>query len=181
MPRITLGDYTLITESSRPTIYQDYCTHAKLVEVFESRDKNSSEWFIALGKGNDWPFLVVFQSYSPGPEGGFHPGLVLLPGTQRLFMGAGERLLAYTWETDLPHRLWEESILAGFWGWQHYRQFIIMSSELELAVWDALGNKQWDLFVEPSWDYRVEEDTIHVDVMGKQTSFSLQEGPKFRT
>jgi len=46
-----------------------------------------------------------------------------------------------------------------------------------LAVWDVHGRKRWTTFVEPPWDYRVAEGTVHLDVMGRLTSFPLATGP----
>src|SRR5260221_13535990 len=64
-----------------------------------------------------------------------------------------------------------------FLGWERHHQFVIMSAELELAVWDIYGKKHWSTFVEPPWDYKIDGETIHLEVMGKQSIFSLQHGP----
>jgi hypothetical protein len=44
-------------------------------------------------------------------------------------------------------------------------------------VWDMRGKKRWTIFVEPPWNYSLDENTIHVEVMGAKASFPLHEGP----
>lgn len=175
MFRITIGEYTLTVADDYPSIYNEYHKQAKLIEILESSDAEGTICFVSVAKGLNQPFLVVVQKYSPGQENGFQPGILLIPETRLLFIGAGERLLAYTW--DPPKRLWEKSVIVGFWGWERYHQFVIMSAELELAVWDIYGKKRWSTFVEPPWDYKIDGETIHLEVMGKQSIFSLQHGP----
>jgi hypothetical protein len=123
----------------------------------------------------DWPELVISQRFSPGAEAGFHPGILLVPETKVLFVGAGVRLLAY----DLSHfaLLWEDAADTGFWGWRRHRDVIIMSAELELAAWDLAGKKLWSSFVEPPWNYNVEGMALKLDVMGRKSQFGLKSGP----
>jgi hypothetical protein len=115
-----------------------------------------------------WPELVVSQRFSPGAEAGFHPGILLVPETKLLLVGAGGRLLAY----DLSRfaLLWEDVADTGFWGWCRHRDVIVMSAELELAAWDLAGKKLWSTFVEPPWNYSVEEMALKLDVMGRSLS-----------
>lgn len=130
--------------------------------------------FLAVKKRFDWPFLVVAQRYSPGGHAGFYPGVLFVPETHLLFIGAGTRLLAY--QLDPPEKLWEDEADTGFWNWERYGELVIMSAELELAVWDIHGQKRWSTFVEPPWNYEIDGDLIHLDVMGQRTSFPLNRG-----
>ncbi len=109
------------------------------------------------------------------PSGGFHPGALLVPETGLLFIGAGERLLAY--RLDGPTRLWEEATDCGFWGWARHEDRVILSAELELAAWDVRGRKCWSMFVEPPWSYEVSAGMIELDVMGTRSRFPLDTGP----
>lgn len=130
---------------------------------------------VAVGRVNEpWPFLVVAQNLSPAGAG-FEPGVLLAPDTQRLFVGAGERLLAY--DLAAPRRLWVDQADTGFWSWARHRDVVLMSAELELAAWTQKGEKLWTTFVEPPWEYAVEGDTVLLDVMGTQRRFSLHDGP----
>jgi hypothetical protein len=72
---------------------------------------------------------------------------------------------------DQPAKLWEDSVHMGFWGWERYNDVLLMSAELELAVWNIRGEKLWSTFVEPPWDYRLVENTISIEVMGAKASF----------
>ena len=109
---------------------------------------------------------------------GFSPGVLVVPETDVLFVGAGERLLAY----DLAHpaRLWEDVAKVGFWGWARYGDVVVMSAELELAAWDIEGTKLWTTFVEPPWSYEVTDDILKLDIMGVKSEFSLGRGPEDR-
>ncbi|HET6252313.1 MAG TPA: hypothetical protein VFE47_31795 [Tepidisphaeraceae bacterium] len=53
--------------------------------------------------------MIVGQRFNP--SGGFNPGVLLVPETKILFVGAGERILAY--QLDGPSRLWEDTAEAG--------------------------------------------------------------------
>lgn len=122
------------------------------------------------------PMVVVSQRFEPGPESGFHPGILVVPETSLLLIGAGTRILAY----DLlgPRRLWHDDAEMGFWCWRRHGDVIVMSAELELAAWDLDGRKLWTTFVEPPWDYTVRDNILSLDVMGAITSFSLTSGPE---
>lgn len=175
MFRITLDEFTLSISESLPTIFSEYREHAKLVEIFESRDTDVSQVFLAVAKNANWPFLIVVQKRSTGAESGFHPGMLLIPETHLLFVGVEEHVFVYNLET--VERMWEEQILLGFWGWERYGHYVIMSAEVEMAVWDMYGKKLWSTFVEPPWSYTLDDDSVYLDVGEKKFSFSLLTGP----
>ncbi len=169
---ITLGNYGLLCTEELPAIYHEYCEHARLVDEFNIKSKEEGLCFVAIQRENDWPFLVVVQSYHPAGNG-FSPGIALVPETDIAFIGAGSRLLAY--QLKSPKRLWED-ITFGFWGWGRFGNFIVMSSEEEMAVWNIYGEKLWSKFVEPPWNYEVTGDMVRLDVMGTKSSFSIESG-----
>ena len=174
MISIVVDEYTLdCHQRELPLLYGDYVRHARLVEEFDREGDEGENSVFAFSRGLDWPFLVVTQRYKPA--GGFSPSILLVPETRLVFIGVGERLLAY--ELDGPSRLWEDFTNCGLWSWTRHREYIVMSAELELAAWDINGRKRWTTYVEPPWEYRVTEETVHLDVMGRLTSFPLAAGP----
>lgn len=178
MFRLASGSYTVLISDHLPLQDKAYREHARLVEYKASDAPGSQKNFLylAVSRGErEFPFLIVSQHYAPGPDAGFNPGVYLLLETSLLFIGAGERLLAY--RLDPPAQIWEDHADTGFWGWERYKDVLLMSAELELAVWNIRGEKLWSTFVEPPWDYRLDEDTISLEVMGMQASFPLHEGP----
>jgi hypothetical protein len=172
--RVSVGAYTLTcVPDGLPAIFNEVNAHATLCEQFDMTSPNLCCIAVARAPAT-WPFLVVAQSFSPA-GGGFEPGVLIVPERHRLFIGAGERLIAY--DLSVPRRLWIDSVDTGFWGWQQHGAVVVMSAELELAAWPVDGEKLWSTFVEPPWTYSVEGDVLTLDVMGKVTSFSLTKGP----
>lgn len=160
-----------------PDSYREYVEHADLAEEFDVASGVEEETcFVAVarGDGRGWPFLVVVQRYSPAGYG-FNPGVLIIPETQRMFVGAGARLLLY--DLERPARIWEDDTSVGFWGWARHGDVVVMSAELELAAWDLQGRKLWSAYVEPPWDYALRDGVVVLDVMGNVTEFDLRAGP----
>jgi hypothetical protein len=93
-----------------------------------------------------------------------------------LFIGAGERLLAY--DLKNPRRIWEDRADYGFWRWHRHEGFVLMAAELEFAVWLLNGQKLWTTFVEPPWDFQVSGSSVRLDVMGQVNLIDLRHCPE---
>lgn len=98
----------------------------------------------------------------------FSPGVLLIPETDVAFIGGGEHALAYDIQT--PRQLWHEHA-SYFWGWQRHGDVVLMSAELELTAWTITGEKLWTTFVEPWWEYKVENGEVILDVMEVRSTF----------
>jgi hypothetical protein len=130
---------------------------------------------VAVDDGHDnWP-LQVTQWYSPTSPG-FEPGVLLVPETATLFIGAGTRLLGYHSTADQWSQVFVDEADMGFWNWRRHSNVVLMSAELELAAWSLEGTKLWSRFVEPPWGYTVTGDVVHLDVMGKNSQFDVHTG-----
>jgi hypothetical protein len=161
------------TPSGLPLTYDRLKVRAALVDEFEIHEGNLC-CLTVRRCGESWPFLIVAQSYSPAGAG-FEPGALFVPDTNVLFLGAGERILAYSLAP--LKRLWEDHADTGFLGWDQQGNIVLLTAELEFAAWDTLGRKLWTMSVEPPWSYAIRGGTIELDVMGNKQSFGLQEGP----
>ena len=170
--------HIIVNAPGLPNLYAEYCQYAKLVDEIDLSNSDGTAAFVAVGNANTWPFLVVAYRCIPGEDATFHPGVLLIPETDVLFLGGGERILAYDLHT--PSRLWEDCADTGFWAWDRVKDVVIMSAELELAAWDIHGKKLWSMFVEPPWFYEIQADSIPLDIMGKKLSFPLHTGPEER-
>jgi len=160
-----------------PAAYASYVHRASLTESFDLEASEGGYCFLSVGPVEaDWPTLVVEQRYSPWAAG-FHPGVLVVPESHLLLVGAGTRLLAYELQPS-PRRLWVDETEVGFWSWSRHGDVVLMSAELELAAWSLRGAKLWSMFVEPPWSFSVSERRVNLDVMGKQSSFPLHVGPK---
>ena len=100
---------------------------------------------------------------------------MIVPETDTLFVGCGERILAYN--LNEPSRIWEDFAEIGFWAWDRYKDFVLMFAELEFAAWDIHANELWTTFVEPPWSYTIEDRLINLEVMGKKSNFHINLGP----
>jgi hypothetical protein len=156
-------------------LYAKYTERAALCEEFDLRNPEREHCCVSVSRATDWPELVVAQTFWPS-AGGFDPGVLLVPETEILFIGAGERLLAY--RLGPFERLWEDKCDMGFWGWRQHGTHVLMSAELELAAWDCHGRKLWSTFVEPPWEYQVQENRVQLDVMGVKSEFDIANGPQ---
>jgi hypothetical protein len=173
---VSLGKYELYCQADGlPDMLSEYQKRAAVAESFGLEDASgSSDCFCAVRRrGDGWPFLVVVQRYSPSGYG-FHPGILAVPETDRLFIGAGRRLLGY--DLREPARLWEDEADTGFWFWSLYGELVLMAAELELAAWDTSGRKLWTRFVEPPWEFRVDGQIVVLDVMGTVYQIGIQDG-----
>ena len=183
MIQIALAGYTLALGERLPDGDDPDCSHAALEERFDvaaspgrRHASTPNELHVQVRHHTvwpQWPFLCVALCYDR--EGGGAPGVLLVPETGLLFIGAGERLLAY--HLHGPARLWEDHADTGFHAWQRHDDLVVMAAELGLAAWDVRGVKRWSTFVEPPWSYQVNGSTVRLDVMGRLSSFSLESGP----
>lgn len=148
---------------------------AKLFEEYnlESREPGIITTVAITPQGSE-PVLVVSQHRELDPQS-FPLGVLVVPETSLTLIAAGHRLLAY----DLrgPAKLWENHVEFGFLGFGRHDDTIVMSGELTLTAYDLQGQERWSMFVEPPWDYAVQDGQITVDVMGRVQSFSLSSGP----
>lgn len=175
MFQVSVGPYSIrLTYDRLPHTYGEAVRRAKIVDEIALDDRSAGTAFcVEVSRDHAWPFLVSAQRYSPSAEC-FFPGVLLVPETHRLYIGAGTRLLAY--ELATPQRLWEDSTEPGFWSWARYEDVVVMSAELEIAAWDLLGGKLWTRSVEPPWEYSVQDGIVHLDVDGKVTEHALHTG-----
>jgi hypothetical protein len=175
---VEVAGWKLTTSSSRPAMEALYREHAELHDDFddlERRERRGYFFSAITHRSEDWPGLVVTQSFSPS-QGGFPPGVLIVPETEVAFIGAGTRLLCYRRAADQWVRLWEDAADVGLWGWRRHGEVVVMSAEIEIAAWNVRGEKLWTTFVEPPWGYEVIEGTVRLDVMGTLSSFPLDTG-----
>ena len=176
--RVTVGGYTILAATEPPALLADFLARAHAVDEFPATDDRSSVgyFFVAVAHGSDWPQLDVTQWFSPAGYG-FAPGVLVVPDTDAVFIGAGTRLLGYQLDPGGWQRAFVDEADLGFWAWQQHGDVVVMSAELELAAWTTSCAKLWSMFVEPPWSYQVRGEEIQLDVMGKLTRFSLVAGP----
>lgn len=175
MFQLAYGAFSIqVEDGSLPDIYTEYSSRAKLNVERDLKSGEGKAAFCAVVRDEGWPFLVVAFRYTPSGSG-FNPGLMLVPETELLFLGAGTLLMAF--DLRVPRQIWEDVADIGFWSWRRHDEVVVMSAELELAAWDLKGRKLWTTIVEPPWDYVVENGLVKLDVMGEASEFPLRDGP----
>ncbi|PDS34455.1 hypothetical protein CO665_30970 [Rhizobium anhuiense] len=166
----------LIEDGSLPRIFDTYVKNAAFVDQVEPNARQGRDLFVgvcARGSLHRRPEIVVTQKYEDS-SGTFHPGLLVVPETSILFIGAGERLLGYN--VERRERVFEDRTDYGFWGWTRHGDYILMSAELEFGVWRATGEKLWSAVVEPPWNFNVSGENVELDIMGQLKTFRLATG-----
>jgi hypothetical protein len=178
---LAIGEWQVVVASGVPLIIDDYRDHARWSERFPGGGGDDHGFlFVGIQRPREeWPSLVVTQSFGPA-EMGFNPGVLIVPATERVFIGAGTRILCYAPDGLGWRREWEEETSVGFCGWRQHGDVVVMSEELELAAWTTDGRKLWRRFVEPPWSYTVADGVVRLDVMGAVSEFPLREGPRTR-
>ncbi len=170
----SIDGWVILAERDLPAILDSYEKNGSLVETFDLSSSEGDVFFAAVGRNTAWPSLVVTQRFSPC-QGGFDPGIALVPATRTVFIGAGTRLLAYRLDSP-PARLWEDTAEVGFWHWSVQPEAVLMAGELEFAAWDLSGTKLWSRFVEPPWEYSVANGRVTLNVMGEVSEFTIAAG-----
>ena len=179
MYTVTVGPYLIAFQSldtpEPPLRYEWAKQHTELLEEFDLQRSDGDFCYLVVGRSINHPTLVLAQRHYPPEDAEFYPGVLVVPETDVLFVGAGERLLAY----DLAHvaRLWED-VADYFQRWARYGEVVIIEAELELAAWNLEGTELWTTVVEPPWSYEVTDDVLELDIMGVKSEFSLRRGPE---
>ena len=110
MYTVTVGPYVIAFQSLEteepPLRYEWARQHAELLEEFDLQRSDGDFCYLVAGRSIDHPTLVLAQRHDPPEDAGFYPGVLVVPETDVLFVGAGERLLAY--DLARPARLWED-------------------------------------------------------------------------
>lgn len=172
---LAIEGWVVLFQRDLPAMFDEYKSNASVVECHDLGSGEGDVFFAAVARQNAWPSLVIAQRFTPC-QGGFDPGVALVPATQTVFLGAGTRLVAYRLD-DPPVRLWEDSAECGFWHWSVHPEAVLMAAELQLAAWDLSGTKLWTRFVEPPWTYAVADGQVKLDVLGQVSEFSVVAGP----
>ncbi len=178
MIKMAIGEWTLSGQEYSDGVFPyRYKDHVLTFDEYKLDDPDAGFYGLAVHKGNTkggWPHLVIVQQFAPSSEQGFNPSCLLLPETERLFVGAGERLLCYDLKTFTL--LWEDQTQIGFGDWSKEQGFVILSAELEIVVFDTSGQKLWGTFVEPPWEYAIVGDNVELDIMGREEVRCLKTG-----
>lgn len=171
-----VGEWRIGAENGAlPDLVNFYSRKASHVFEYDMLSADGKPLFVGIGRADapGWPELVACQRYEDGSDS-FSPGILLVPETSTLFIGAGQRLLGYDLRTF--ENLWEEQTMVGFWGWHQQGDHVFLLAELEFGVFTSAGKRLWSTFVEPPWDFRVDGDIVELDIMDKIQRHRISDG-----
>jgi hypothetical protein len=79
--RFGCGEYTVGATVGEPSsIYGSQVSHATLYDELGVREADGAALVVTVMRAaSAWPHIVLSQRFSPGPEGGFHAGILLIP------------------------------------------------------------------------------------------------------
>ena len=139
MIKMDHSPYTFWLEDGRmPEMLNLYAKSAKLYDEIDVKQDARGDWcFVGVSRDDEMPFLAITMRYAPS-QAGFSPGILLVPETNTLFIGAGERVLGYNLQA--VRRVVYDKVDAGFWGWKLHGDVVVMSAELEIAAWSSDGS-----------------------------------------
>jgi hypothetical protein len=172
---VSISGIDVFVAREYPPIWDRYSAHAELIDDDNPVGDGSALLVAGIRRPEqEWPGLVLALRYAPS-HGGFAPGILVVPETLVVFVGAGTSLRAYRIGPQ-AEALWRDDAELGFWSWRQHGSTVVMSAEVELAAWDIDGTKLWTRFVEPPWSYSVDDPRVTLDVMGAVTTFDLRTG-----
>jgi len=170
-----VGEWGVLTATAVPAILEEYRARAGLVDQLPNEREDDGWLFVGVARpGDDWPSLVVTQGW--GPTGaGFRPGVLVVPETGRVLIGAGTRIACYQHDGESWRRQWLDTVAyPGFWSWRLHADVVVMAGEVEIGAWTTEGERLWAEAVEPPWSYEVVDGTVFLDVDGRRRSLPLR-------
>ncbi len=179
MPRdfvIVCGDFVLeCTPSGLPAIYDELKKHAMLTD--ESGLNERDLCCLSVRRtAETWPFLIVALG-CPTAAAGLSPGALLALDAGTLFIGYGERLLAY--RLLPPAKLWTSGASGGFLFWEQHGEVVLLGAGRALAAWSSAAEKLWTAPVAQDWSHEISGESIELTGEdGRKRRFSLREGPR---
>ncbi len=179
MPRdvvIVCGDYSIeCTPSGLPEIYDQLRARAVLTEEI-ALDQRDLCCFPVRRSGEPWPFLIVALGCSTAAAG-LSPGALLVSRLGTLFLGYGERLVAYALLP--PAKLWSATAPGNFRFWEQHGEVVLLSAGLALEAWSTAGEKLWTWPAAAPWSHHVRGEIVEcTDGAGRAQRFPLRTGAR---
>ena len=157
----------------KPDLYDIWLKHAVFKDI-EGLENIGTPIYVGIQLGNEWCDSIIAFCSDPIDYAGFNPGILVVPETDTLFIGAGT--VARTYDLKKQIRKFHKEFIFGFWGWSRHKNLIIMQEELEFGVYSIDGNEKWSTYVEPPWTFSIEDDRVKLTVMDKISYYSLETG-----
>jgi hypothetical protein len=126
--------------------------------------------------GGARPSLVTTVGYHR-LDGDFGAGAVLVPETRSLFVAGGGWACCYQHDGDHWSRQWAYEVELLVWGLVRDGDWIVLSAETELIIWDLEGRRRLAAAVEPAWSYEIDGTLVRVEVEGVARTIEIPSWP----
>lgn len=156
-----------------PDIFDMWLKHSSFNDM-DGLSKEGTPIYIGAGKGEEWYNTVIAFRSDPIDYGGFHPGLLVAPETNTLFVGAGTVIRTY--DLKQQKKRFEKELPCGFWGWIRHNDLVIMQEELQFGIYTLDGQEIWSTYVEPPWTFEIHGGLVTLNVMDEITYRDLRTG-----
>lgn len=156
-----------------PGIYDMWLDRASFKDI-DGLKNDGIPIYIGVGHGEEWYNTVIAFRSDPIEYGGFDPGILIVPETNTLFVGAGT--IVRTYDLKNQKRKFEKKLSCGFWGWSRHHDLILMQEESEFGIYTLDGQEIWSTFVEPPWSFDIEDNRVKLDVMDEISYRDLKTG-----
>ena len=162
-----------VQTGKEPDIYDMWLDHASFKDI-DGLAFEGTPIYIGVGQGDEWYDTIIAFRSDPIEYGGFDPGLLVVPETDTLFVGAGT--IVRTYDLKDQRIRFEKELSCGFWGWSRHQDLILMQEELEFGIYTLDGQETWSTFVEPPWTFDIEGDHVKLNVMDEISYRDLKTG-----
>jgi len=172
--QFNIDKYTIAVQIGKePDLFDMWLKYASFKDI-DGLSEAGTPIYIGIRQGEEWYSTVIAFRSDPIDYGGFHPGLLLEPMTDTLFIGAGTVIRTY----DLKHqqKKFEKVLPCGFWAWTRHKDLIVMQEELEFGIYTLEGQEMWSTFVEPPWTFEIQGKEVKLNVMEEITYRDLKTG-----
>lgn len=156
-----------------PDAYDLWLQHVKYFDI-DDTNYDDTPIYIGVAQGRGWYEDIIAFKSDPIDYAGFHPGILLIPETELLFIGAGKILKIYDLKNHVM--IFQKELSFGFLGWERSGDYVMMLEETELGVYNLNGKELWFAYVEPPWTFEVENDTIILNVMDELSRRDINNG-----
>ncbi|PZR31072.1 MAG: hypothetical protein DI538_21615 [Azospira oryzae] len=159
MIKFSVDDYLIEVWWGKPPVIMDYYRKHSIFIDEKDLSNQGTEFYVIISKGILHPsYSIIAFSSDPIGYAGFNPGIHYEKSSDTLFIGAGTTIKTYRLFDN--KKIFQKNHGFGFWGWSKHGDYIIQQEETELGVFNLKGEKLWETFVSPPYEFNIDGEDI---------------------